>query len=122
MRGKDALLIGMAQTLALIPGVSRSGATVTAALSRNFDRKSAARFSLLLSMPAILGAAVLEIKNIAVIPLDTLCLAIGITALSSYLVIKFFINKINKIGYKSFAIYRIVLGLVIILAYYLRLR
>jgi len=122
MRGKDALLIGMAQALALIPGVSRSGATITAALKHNFDRKSAARFSLLLSMPAILRAAVLEIKNIAVIPLNTLCLAISITALSSYLVIKLFINKINKIGYKSFAIYRIVLGLVIILAYYLRLR
>lgn len=122
MKGKDTLFVGIAQTLALVPGVSRSGATITAALNRNFTRESAARFSLLLSMPAILGAAVLEIKNIAAIPLNTLCLAISITALSSYLVIKLFINKINNIGYKGFAIYRIALGLVIILAYYLRAR
>jgi undecaprenyl-diphosphatase len=122
MKGKDALLLGMAQTLALVPGVSRSGATITTALNRNFTKESAARFSLLLSMPAILGAAVLEIKNITAIPLNILCLAISITALSSYLVIKLFINKINQIGYKGFAMYRIVLGLVIILVYYLRVR
>jgi len=111
MTGKDALLIGAAQVLALVPGVSRSGATITAALGRNFTKEMAARFSLLLSMPAILGAAILEIKNIAVIPFATLVLAISITALSSYLVIKFFMTQINKIGYKGFAIYRIVFSL-----------
>lgn len=122
MKGKDALFIGLAQTLALIPGVSRSGATITAALDRNFRKEAAARFSLLLSMPAILGAAILEIKNLAAIPLNTLFLTIGITALSSYLAIRFLMGHINKIGYKGFAIYRIILALVIIVTYFIRFK
>ncbi len=121
MNGKQALFIGMAQTLALIPGVSRSGATLTAALSRNFKRESAARFSLLLSMPAILGAAILEIKNLGTLLSGNLLLAIGIAALSSYLAIKLFMNYISKIGYKGFAIYRIILALAIIITYFIRL-
>jgi undecaprenyl-diphosphatase len=121
MNGKQALFIGMAQTLALIPGVSRSGATLTAALDRNFKRESAARFSLLLSMPAILGAAILEIKNLGTLLSGNLLLAIGIAALSSYLAIKLLMNYISKIGYKGFAIYRIILALAIIITYFIRL-
>ncbi|HPS28346.1 MAG TPA: undecaprenyl-diphosphate phosphatase [Candidatus Paceibacterota bacterium] len=122
MTHKDALFVGAAQVLALVPGVSRSGATMTAALNRNFTKEMAARFSLLLSMPAILGAALLEIKNIAAISFGTLVLAISVTALSSYLVIKFLMTRIDKIGYKGFAIYRIVLALIIILTYCLRIK
>lgn len=122
MTNRDALFIGAAQVLALVPGVSRSGATMTAALKRNFTKEMAARFSLLLSMPAVLGATALEIKNIMNIPLSVLALAIGITAIVSYLVIKFLMAKINKIGYKGFAIYRIVLALIIILTYCWRIR
>jgi len=122
MTSKDALFVGAAQVLALVPGVSRSGATMTAALHRNFTKEMAARFSLLLSMPAILGAAILEIKNIFAIPLGTLVLAISVTALSSYLAIKFLMARINKIGYKGFAIYRIVLALIVILTYCLRIK
>ena len=121
MKIKDALFIGIAQVLALIPGVSRSGATLTASLNRNFKRMDAARFSLLLSMPTILGALILEIKNLVNLPITNLLIAIGVSALSSYLVIKLFMNYISKIGYKGFAIYRIILAMVIIIVYLARL-
>lgn len=122
MKNKDALFIGTVQVLAIIPGVSRSGATLTATLNRNFKRVDAAKFSLLLSMPAILGALILEIKNLVNLPMTNLLIAIGVSALSSYLVIKLFLNYITKIGYKGFAIYRITLALVIIVAYFIRVK
>ncbi|GAB6393652.1 MAG: undecaprenyl-diphosphate phosphatase [Treponematales bacterium] len=65
MNGIDALVIGMLQAIAIIPGVSRSGATLSGALSRGLDRDFAARFSFLLSIPAILGALVLQMKDMA---------------------------------------------------------
>lgn len=122
MTSKNALFIGIAQVLAIIPGVSRSGATLTAALNRNFKRVDAARFSLLLSMPAILGALILEVKNLVNLPIVNILIAIGVSALSSYLVIKLFMNYISKIGYKGFAIYRIALALIIIVAYFIRVK
>jgi len=64
MKWLDALIIGILQAVAIIPGVSRSGATLSGALSRRLDRDFAARFSFLLSIPAILGAAVLQIKDL----------------------------------------------------------
>ncbi|GAB6393655.1 MAG: undecaprenyl-diphosphatase [Treponematales bacterium] len=65
MNGIDALVIGLLQAIAIIPGVSRSGATLSGALSRGLDRNFAARFSFLLSIPAILGALVLQVKDMA---------------------------------------------------------
>ncbi|MDR0455223.1 MAG: undecaprenyl-diphosphate phosphatase [Treponema sp.] len=65
MNWLDALVIGILQAIAIIPGVSRSGATLSGALSRRLDREFAARFSFLLSIPAILGAAVLQLKDLA---------------------------------------------------------
>ncbi|GHU89960.1 undecaprenyl-diphosphatase 3 [Spirochaetia bacterium] len=64
IRWPDALLIGILQGVAIIPGVSRSGATLSGALSRNLNRDFAARFSFLLSIPAILGALVLQVKDL----------------------------------------------------------
>ena len=65
MNWLDALIIGLLQGIAIIPGVSRSGATLSGALSRNLNRDFAARFSFLLSIPAILGALVLQLKDLA---------------------------------------------------------
>ncbi|MDR1901905.1 MAG: undecaprenyl-diphosphate phosphatase, partial [Treponema sp.] len=65
MRRLDALIIGVLQGIAIIPGVSRSGATLSGALSRKLDRDFAARFSFLLSIPAILGALVLQLKDLS---------------------------------------------------------
>jgi undecaprenyl-diphosphatase len=65
MNTRDGLLIGLAQALALVPGVSRSGATISAGLFRGFDREAAARYSFLLSTPAIVAAALFELKGVA---------------------------------------------------------
>jgi undecaprenyl-diphosphatase len=117
---KDAIFIGLFQALSLIPGVSRSGSTITAGLFRNYRKNEAAKISLLLATPVILGAAVLELKNIQNIFSWQLLIAIIISALSGYWVIKWFLKYINKIGYKIFCFYRIGLGLLIILIYFLR--
>ena len=64
MNGRDGLFIGVAQALALIPGVSRSGATISAGLFRNFDRAAAARYSFLLSVPAVVLSGLFELKDV----------------------------------------------------------
>ena len=64
MNGRDGLFVGMAQALALIPGVSRSGATISAGLFRNFDRVAAARYSFLLSVPAVVLSGLFELRKV----------------------------------------------------------
>ena len=64
MNGRDGLFIGMAQALALIPGVSRSGATISAGLFRDFDRVAAARYSFLLSVPAVVLSGLFELRKV----------------------------------------------------------
>ena len=95
LRWKDALFIGMAQALALVPGTSRSGITMTAGLALGLDRTTAARFSFLLSIPAIAGAAVFEVADLAASaqPVDWTVLAAGLSvaAISAWLCIKAFI-------------------------------
>jgi undecaprenyl-diphosphatase len=65
---KDSLLVGLAQCVALVPGISRSGSTISAGLMLGIDRAEAARFSFLLSIPVILGAAVLESRKMNALP------------------------------------------------------
>lgn len=111
---KDAFLIGIAQALALIPGTSRSGITMTAGLSLGLSRESAARFSFLMSIPIILMAGVYEggqyIRSAQTIPFATIFLAMGISAVSAFLCIHFFLKLINKIGMLPFVLYRFLLG------------
>ena len=64
MNGRDGLFIGVAQALALVPGVSRSGATISAGLFRNFDRVAAARYSFLLSVPAVVLSGLFELRKV----------------------------------------------------------
>lgn len=113
-----ALYIGCAQILALIPGTSRSGITMTAALSLGLSRQAAARFSLLLSIPVIVLAAGLETSkligsNTPVVWID-LVLAASVSAVVAYLTIRFFLRFVSAIGMAPFAIYRIVLAIVIV--------
>ncbi|MER3459158.1 MAG: undecaprenyl-diphosphatase, partial [Chloroflexota bacterium] len=61
----DAFIVGLAQALAILPGISRSGATIAAGLGRHLDRAAAARFSFLLSIPALLGAGLVALKDLA---------------------------------------------------------
>ncbi len=109
-----ALLIGCAQALALIPGTSRSGITMTAALFLGFNRSVSARFSMLLSIPIILAAGLLEtIKLLKTVePVDWQIMGIGIvvSALSAFLCIHLFLRWLERIGMLPFVIYRLLLG------------
>ncbi|MGB2579894.1 undecaprenyl-diphosphatase [Elusimicrobium simillimum] len=118
---KTALIIGLAQTLALMPGVSRSGITITAALLLGFTRKESAKISFLLSVPVIAGAAVLKLKDINIADINTAFICGFITALiGGWLVIKFLMTYIQKHNFNIFVVYRIVLGVVIIATYLIK--
>jgi undecaprenyl-diphosphatase len=115
MRVRDALLIGLAQIFALIPGVSRSGATMTAARGLRFDRQSAAVFSFLMSMPITAAAAVL--KGPTLLRADdrsTLIVGIIAAALSGWLAIAVLLRYVSRHSYGLFAVYRVVLGATIL--------
>jgi undecaprenyl-diphosphatase len=107
-------LIGVAQALALVPGVSRSGITMAAGLGLGLTRESAARFSFLLSTPAILGAAVLHAKDM--LAGDPVVLAAGLAAaaVSGYLAIGFLLRHLARTGFLPYALYRIVLAIVVL--------
>lgn len=113
------VIIGLAQALALIPGTSRSGITMTAALLLGMQRSDAARFSFLLSIPLILAAGGLKTLELSqsLLPVDWQALIIGaaLSAVSAWLCIYYFLAFINRIGMLPFVIYRLVLGAVLFL-------
>lgn len=116
----DALLVGLAQALAVIPGVSRSGATMTAALFRGVNRETSARFSFLLSTPVIGGAALkkgTELLHQGIPPEIRLPFVVGILAagISGYLVIAWLIRYLERGTFKIFVVYRVALGVVVLL-------
>ncbi len=115
---KDVVAIGLAQALALIPGTSRSGITIMAALMMGMNREAAARFSFLLSIPVIMAACGLEIHTLlsAELPVDwTAMLAgIAISGVSAYLCIHYFLAFIKRIGMQPFVVYRVALGLLLL--------
>lgn len=116
---KDSIIIGLSQAVAIIPGVSRSGATMTAALALGFSREQAARFSFLLSTPIIFGAALVKVPELFKVGI-TMPIVLGIlaAAISGYLAIKYMLRFIQKVGYAPFFWYRLVLAFVIIAAYF----
>lgn len=109
-----ALVIGLFQALALIPGVSRSGITITAALFIGLQRTDAARFSFLLSIPIIAAAGGLDayklVKEVTQVNWGDLLLGIAISAISAWVCIHYFLVFINRIGMMPFVIYRLILG------------
>jgi undecaprenyl-diphosphatase len=115
---KDILLIGFAQCLALIPGASRSGVTITAGLLLDFNREAAARFSFLLSIPAVFASGMYEFyKSLSYISgNDLLVYIIAIIAafISGYASIAIFLNFLKKHSLTLFVVYRLILGLIII--------
>jgi len=114
----DAMIIGLAQALALVPGTSRSGVTITAGRLLGFERQDAARFSFLLSAPVILLATVYQgfelVTNGDVVPWGELAVGVGISAIVAYLSIEFFMRVVSRIGLAPFAIYRLALAAVIL--------
>jgi undecaprenyl-diphosphatase len=118
---KDSLLIGLSQAFAIIPGVSRSGVTMTAGRALGMTRETAARFSFLLSTPIILGAGVMKIRDIA--PGDiNLAFMTGVVsaALVGFLSIGFLLKYLTERSFALFVWYRLLLGLAIIMLVFVR--
>lgn len=116
---KSSMIIGFAQVLALIPGTSRSGVTISAARVLGFNRADAAKFSFLLSIPAVAGAGLLGIVDVVKsenldLGLD-MVIGIAFSFLSGLVAISIMTRWLNKIGLVPFAVYRIVLALALII-------
>lgn len=124
----DAITIGTAQAIALWPGVSRSGITITAGLFRNFTREAATRFSFLLSAPIIAGAVVTKVPALIKLhkagnldlPLSTLAIAIAVSGIAGYFVIAFFLRYLQTRTLKVFIVYRLVFGIIVLLLAFLQ--
>jgi len=120
LRLTDILLIGIAQAIALIPGTSRSGITITAGLMLGLSRQAAARFSFLLSIPVITLAGLLAIKDLlqqdSLIDGGALLTGALISGITAYACIHFFLKLLERIGMLPFVIYRLGLGIVLLLA------
>ena len=119
--GKDGLIIGISQLFAILPGVSRSGITLSTAMLYGWKREEAARFSFLLGLPAITLAGLSELKNIFNRPISSsneiLPLLIGIisSAISSWLVIDWFIQYLQKNKTWMFISYRLLFGVTLLI-------
>lgn len=122
MRWTDAIWIGIAQMFALVPGVSRSGATITAGRALGFDRNGAAAFSFMMSMPIIAAAAILKVPHVIRESGLNAPLIVGVvaSALSGWLAISVLLRYVSRHSYGVFAAYRVVLGAVILAIYFAR--
>ena len=117
----DALLIGLAQALAIVPGVSRSGATISTGFLRKIDRKKVFEFSFLLSIPAILGAAIVESADLPLLIADggdTVALVVGVTAsiVVGYMSLKTLRRVVMEEKFHWFAPYCWIAGVIIIIS------
>ncbi len=115
----DALFIGTFQAAAIMPAISRSGMTIVAALWRRLDRETAAYFSFLLSTPAIVGAIVLQLKDLfeggsETISLSALLVGIISSAFFGYIAVKWMIGYLKNHSLKPFAIYVWILGIAVL--------
>jgi undecaprenyl-diphosphatase len=113
---RDGLLIGLAQALALVPGVSRSGATISAGLLLNFDRAAAARYSFLLSVPAVVLSGLFELRHAGEgnLPVGATALATLLAFLTGYASIAFLLRYLARHTIAVFVGYRVVLGVAVI--------
>lgn len=117
MNTLDAFFVGLMQGVAIIPGISRSGSTISTALLRGIDRESAVRFSFLLFIPAVIGATILEFNEFSSINVELLPFVVGTIAsmVISYISIKLLIKIIHKQRFYLFGWYCLVVGLTIVL-------
>lgn len=115
----DSIIIGFAQAIAIIPGISRSGSTISGGIFLGFDRKTAMEFSFLLSIPAILGAAVLEAKHatgsdFASVNIIVYLIGLIVAAVIGYLSIKVLLNFLQKQKLYFFSIYCWIAGMIVL--------
>ena len=113
MSFKQTFLIGLSQCLAFIPGVSRSGVTMTAGRAMGIDRESVARYSFLLSTPIVFAATIFKIKDFVF----SVPFFVGVLAsfIVGFIVIKWLLNYLKKGSFKGFAIYRVIFGIIILI-------
>ena len=118
MSAKHAIVIGLFQTLSLISGASRSGTAITGSLFLNYRKSEAAKYSLMLSIPTILGALIFSILEFETLEEDVSILTTFIpfltTFIVSYLSISIFLSLVKKVGYIPFILYRLVLGIILL--------
>ncbi len=121
MGWKTIIVVAVAQAIALIPGTSRSGITITAGLMMGLTRQAAARFSFLLSIPVIVLAGGLETKELveqeAAVDWSALLLGTLFSAVSAYLCIHYFLKLLDRVGMLPFVVYRLLLGVLLLLLY-----
>ena len=123
---KKAFIIGVIQCISMIPGVSRSMATIVGGMSQKLTRRNAAEFSFFLAVPTMLGASVLELYKMTAAGetnilaegnnLNVLLLGAFVSFVVAIAAIKFFINYVSKYGFKAFGWYRIAVGLILLIA------
>ena len=118
---KTIIYIGLFQILALIPGVSRAGITITAARLFKFNRFDSSKISFLLAIPAIAGASVLQLKNAVEQNFEfnyLILISITLSFLFSYFTVKYFLKYINKFSLNIFVIYRIIISIILFIIIY----
>ena len=118
---RNILFIGFFQILALIPGVSRAGITLTAARFLNFNRVDSSKIAFLLSIPALAGASVLGLKDALQQSIQInylLFIAIILSFLFSYVTVKYFLKYVTKFSLSIFVIYRLIIGLILLYIIY----
>ena len=117
MTFKQTFLIGLSQCLAFIPGVSRSGITMTTGRAMGIKRESVAKYSFMLSAPIVLAATILKLKDFVF----SIPFFVGIIAsfIVGIVVIKFLLDYLKKGSFKIFSIYRVIFGIIIITAYFI---
>ncbi len=120
INSRDGLAVGFAQALALVPGVSRSGATITAGLFLGLDRPTAARFSFLLSVPAVVLSGLLELGSIANgeegqhVGAGNLAIATALAFVTGYAAIAWMLRFLTSHSTMVFVVYRVALGVVVL--------
>jgi len=117
MNGRDGLFIGVAQSLALVPGVSRSGATISAGLFRGFDRLAAARYSFLLSVPAVVLSGLFELRKVGENGSPSAAatvIATVVAFITGYLAIAWLLRYLSSHSLEIFVVYRIALGVLVL--------
>lgn len=113
---RDGLLIGLAQALAIVPGVSRSGATISAALFLGYEREQAARFSFLLALPITAGAALVKVPTLLRETADRGPVLVGMAAAAAFgfLAIRSLLGYVRRRDYRPFVYYRLLFGLLVV--------
>lgn len=122
MKAKNAIAIGLAQAVAIVPGVSRSGVTMTAGLFSKMKREEAARFSFILSVPIIVGAFIFKIRDLSLEQIFSAVFIFGFLSalLAAFLSVRFLMNFVKTHNFNIFVVYRIGLAALIVIIYFLR--